>query len=489
VKRHYWKKTVEFALVFTSLALVTWTRPKHLGYVATGYDAKVMCSSVSISGRSPKEVQKNDLLYTRIMPVKLDVDMENREVRATVSGSSARRAVYREGLGCTLAIGVSDDELATQAHAAPPAAPPLREGLLCPEGNAVNLDELPPEVNQDMLEQALGFAFTNPSPFKKLGTRAVVVVYKGRIIAERYAPGFSENTPLVGWSMTKSVTNALVGILVQQGKLDVYAPEPVPEWQSPEDPRSEITLDQLLRMCSGLKWADHALTTDILNMMYLEPDTAAFAASIPLAHPPGSKWSYSSGTTNIVSRIIRQAVGGSDADYFAFPYRELFHKLGMNSAVLEPDASGTFVGSSYLYATARDWARFGQLYLQDGVWNGERILPEGWVAYSVTPTLAAPQGGYGAQFWLNAGSPDDPDDRWMPKLPTDIYSTRGLDGQFVTVIPSHDLVVVRLGLTINYMKRWDHQQFLRMIMEAVLFSSSERTGGQEREYFTAETEK
>lgn len=160
-------------------------------------------------------------------------------------------------------------------------------------------------------------------------------------------------------------------------------------------------------------------------------------------------------------------MGGSQADYLAFPYKELLHKLGMNSAVIEPDVSGTFVGSSYLYATARDWARFGQFFLQDGVWKGERILPEGWVKYSVTPAPAAPEGRYGALFWLNAGSPNKPEDRWMPELPTDIYSANGMDGQYVTIIPSHNLVVVRLGLTLEYIKKWDHQTFLKMIMSAV----------------------
>jgi len=452
-------------LVCSPLLSFTWT--DKLSYTATGYDAKIMCSGVFVSGRAPEDVEKNDLLITRIMPVKLRVDLEKREVTATVFGGHENRAVYREGLGCTLVVDVPDGELAAQAKAAPPPASSLPHDSPWPRGEAVDLDKLPPDVDRAMLDSALKYAFEDGKRRHKLGTRAVVVVYKGRIIAERYASGFTKDTPLIGWSMTKSVTNALVGILVKQGKLDIYAPAPVPQWRSSGDTRAEITLDQLLRMSGGLDWAEASLNPDIVQMMYNESDMAAFAASMPLAHSPDTHWSYSSGTTNIVSGIIRRAVGDSDAEYFSFPYRKLFGKLGMTSAVLEPDASGTFVGSSYLYATARDWARFGQLYLRDGVWNGERILPEGWVAYSVTPTPRAPQGGYGAQFWLNAGSPDDPTDRWMPDLPTDIYSARGLDGQFVTVIPSHDLVVVRLGLTLNYMKKWDHQLFLKHIIDAI----------------------
>jgi hypothetical protein len=179
--------------------------------------------------------------------------------------------------------------------------------------------------------------------------------------------------------MTKSVTNALVGILVGQGKLSVDEPAPVPEWSGPDDPRGAITLDQMLRMSSGLEFGEiyEDPRSDVCLMLFSVRDAAAYAADKPLETGPGGKWYYSSGTTNIISRIVRDSVGGTQADYFAFPRRALFDRIGMRSAIIEPDPSGTFVGSSYMYATARDWARFGLLYLQDGVWEGERILPEG----------------------------------------------------------------------------------------------------------------
>jgi len=221
-------------------------------------------------------------------------------------------------------------------------------------------------------------------------------------------------------------------------------------------------------MSSGLEFLEEYQTkpnSDCNVMLFEKNDAAAFAAAKPLEAEPDSRWSYSSGTTNIVSRLIRKAVPGSQQDYLAFPRRHLFDKIGMKSAVIEPDPSGTFVGSSFMYATARDWARFGLLYLNDGVWEGERILPHGWVRYSTTPTPGAPaKKPYGAQFWLNTGEPDD---RWMPKLPPDLYSARGYEGQFVTVIPSRNIVVVRLGFTVNHNINWDHQEFLLKILDAI----------------------
>ena len=223
--------------------------------------------------------------------------------------------------------------------------------------------------------------------------------------------------------MTKSVTNALVGILVKQGRLRLKDPAPVPEWRSPGDPRDSITLDELMRMSSGLKFKEDYKDPfpDVVRMLFSRSDAGAFAASMPLEAAPDSRWQYSSGTANIISRIVRQTLGGTLRDYFAFPQQALFDKIGMASAVMEPDPSGTFVGSSFMYATPRDWARFGLLCLNDGVWHAERILPERWMKYSTTPTPKAPMRKYGAQFWLNAGDPGNPSERWMSGAPPDMY--------------------------------------------------------------------
>jgi len=422
----------------------------------TGYLAKVLCSAVFIAGRDPADVLATDLDIFDYTLIKGEVNMVRRTATASNIGPLSRTigpfshtAIYREGLGCTLAIGVSAEELLRQLEGVEIKMPaPAPADAPWPGGERV---DPPAGVDVSEIEVALDEAFAESDPGRTRQTRAVVVVHRGGIIAERYAPGFSKNTPLVGWSMTKSVTNALVGIVVGRGALDPEAPAPVPEWSSPDDPRNAITLDQLMRMSSGLEFVevyDDKPDSDDALMNYTMADTGVFAASKPLQVPPDTRWEYSSGTTNIISRIVRGAV--DDKEYWTFPRRALFDRIGMASAVLEPDASGTFVGSSYMYATARDWARFGLLYLRDGVWDGERILPEGWVEYSTTPTLTnSPGVSYGAQFWLNAESPPGSGERWLPFLPEDAFACRGYAGQFVIVIPSRDLVVVRLGHSRN----------------------------------------
>jgi CubicO group peptidase (beta-lactamase class C family) len=249
--------------------------------------------------------------------------------------------------------------------------------------------------------------------------------------------------------MAKSVTMALVGALVADGRLDANAPAPVPEWRAPGDPRGAITLDQLLRQSSGLAFDEtYGAVNDVSRMLFTRPDTGAFAAAFPLASPPESVWSYSSGTSNIVARIVRDAFGGDLGGMLRYARERLFDPADMTSALVEADASGTFIGSSFVFMTARDWARFGELFRRDGVWNGRRLLPEGWVRYATTPTPKAPLGRYGAHWWLDAGEADAPERRAWPKLPPETYAARGHSGQWVVVVPSARLVVVRLGLTL-----------------------------------------
>lgn len=246
--------------------------------------------------------------------------------------------------------------------------------------------------------------------------------------------------------MTKSVTNALVGILVRQGRLRVQEPAPVALWQEPNDPRGGVTVDHLLRMTSGLAFDERTgpVLSDVNRMLLLEPNAADYAAAKPLLARPGSQWNYSSGNTNILSGIIRRVCCNA-SDYAEFPRRELFDPLGMTSAVLEPDPTGTFVGSSLMFATARDWARFGLLYLNDGVWNGIRLLPRGWIGYSMTPTDGAPDGHYGAHWWLDWEDAPTADE--TSKRRPDVYYAHGYDGQYLIVMPKRKLVVVRLGQT------------------------------------------
>ena len=255
--------------------------------------------------------------------------------------------------------------------------------------------------------------------------------------------------------------------MVKNGKLRLNEPAPVPEWQKEGDPRGKITLDQLLRMSSGLEFGEvYKPLYDATRMLYGSADFAAYAAAKPLEAAPDTKWSYSSGTANIISRIVRTEADKSYRNSYTFMREELFDRIGMQSAVPEPDPSGTYVGSSYTFATPRDWARFGLFYLQDGVWNGERILPEGWVRYTTTPTSGAPIGEYGALFWLNAGPVSDPGKRRWPSSPADAYSADGYQEQKVIVIPSKKLVLVRFGAT-SVRKAWNTDAFISDVISAV----------------------
>jgi len=418
--------------------------------IGTGYTAKYLCSSVFISQRDPGVVFKDDIrpvdkTLTRIIDV--EVDYSQKTVTARALGLLKSRAIYREGCGCTLVVGVSEDELRRQPL---PVFTPRRlpENQPWPDGEGGPDKSRPAGWDGEKLRQAIDQHFAEPGPDQKKQTRAVVVVYDGHLVAERYAPGFHKGLPLLGWSMAKSVTGAVLGIMVQKGMIDIRRPALVPEWQDPGDLRRAITIDQLLRMSSGLKFEEvYKPLRGVTTMLYGSSDFGAFAAVQPLEFRPDQKWHYSSGTANLLARVIRQTLEAAGQNSVSFIRRELFDRLGMTSAVFELDPSGTFVGSSYLVATPRDWARFGLLYLQGGVWQGQRVLPEGWVNYSSTPTPPAPRGQYGAHFWLNAGSASNPADRVWPRLPSDAFFADGYQGQRVVIIPSRKLVVVRFGLT------------------------------------------
>jgi CubicO group peptidase (beta-lactamase class C family) len=330
-----------------------------------------------------------------------------------------------------------------QSMPAPPPPPFSQDSLRWPAGDILPTDPLP-GVNYNILQQTVERAFIEADENKPMHTHAVVVLYSGELIAEKYAPGFDHHSRMMGWSMTKSIINALVGILVKDGVLELNSPAEVPEWT---DERKAITLNHLLQASSGLKWQESYFvpTSDFHNMFTKSDDKGKFAASRKLQREPGSYFEYSSGTTNILSRMIRHQVG--EQEYYSFPYEKLFYRIGMHHTTIEPDASGTFVGSSYGFASARDWARFGLLFLNDGVWQGEQILPRGWVKYSTSPAPAAPLQEYGAQIWLNAGKKGDASTVRYPGLPNDAYLFDGFEENSVVVIPSRNVVVVRLGVT------------------------------------------
>jgi len=413
---------VVVAVVVVALVGGYWyERPLLL--TGTGYAAHNACAVTKIAGRTDPGT---DLPPNPLVPY-LRTSADGGSVRATILGALAGQTAWlTPGFGCTLAGDRPAAQPATAvaaganpftAAATPTAAAPVAAAVARAFG-----DELAPAARTT------------------LGTRAVLVVHKGSLVAERYAPGFTATTPQLGWSMGKSVTNLLVGRLVQQGKVAVKDAALRPEWS---DGRSAITIDELMRMTSGLSWDEtYDLGTPITRMLYLEPDMGGYAASQPLAHQPGTYLQYSSGSTNILCSILAKRTGiGAD-----LPRQQIFAPLGLTSAVWEPDATGTPVCSSYLWATPRDWAAIGQFALQNGSWNGQQLLPPGWMATSTTsqPVATSEEKGYAAGWWVNKQADGSLVD---PTLPADAYYADGHDGQRVYVVPSSQLVVVRLGFS------------------------------------------
>lgn len=433
----------------------------RIAAVGAGYKAKVLGSAVFVSGRRPEAVLREDVSVDkyRIMRVfRAEVDRQRREVTTSLFGLCGRRAVFRPGLGVTLTK-------AAQALRLEPAS--LPEAGPLPRGDWPGGEPAQPVTGPGPLARVLERQFSEPSPRRLRRTRAALVVQGGRLLAERYAPGFGPDMPLCGWSMTKAVLSALAGILVGEKRLALEGGSLLPQWSGPGDPRSRITLDDLLRMRSGLAFAEvySDPLSDVTRMLFSGGAAAEFAAAKRLRAAPGAVWAYASGTTNVLSRVVRNAFARQE-DYLAFPRQALFEPLGMSSALIEPDAAGDLVGSSFMYATARDWARFGLLYAQDGLWNGRRVLPEGWVAYSRTPTPQSPDGRYGAHWWLKLSRDFGGETDAAKRLPADAFHALGHEGQVVTVIPSLKLVAVRLGLSV-YVDAWDHAAFLAELLDAL----------------------
>ncbi len=293
------------------------------------------------------------------------------------------------------------------------------------------------QVDRGRIEKTLERLFATPAPAASGETKSLVVAHRGRIVVERYGADYGRETPFVSWSCAKSILHAGVGILVRQAKLDIFARADDPAWRSAGDARAAITLDCLLRMSSGLEFNEDYVDTegsDAIRMLFGEgkPDVAAYAAAKPLAHEPDTFFSYSSGTSNIVSAAVARALGADEAAYRSFLHAQLFDRIGMRSADPRFDEAGHFIGSSFVFATARDFARFGLLYLRDGIWEGERVLPEGWVDYARTPTATDPERSYGAHWWLAQDG-------------SGIFNASGYKGQYIVVAPAWDLVLVRTG--------------------------------------------
>jgi CubicO group peptidase (beta-lactamase class C family) len=430
------KRTLYAVLVGVLVFAVIYAWPRVP--IITAFAAKGMCSSVFLAGKDPERVAAEDLSFFPISLARTTVNYEDKSVTAKVFGLAQRKAVFREGLGSVLVLDIPEATLWEQSFNIPD--PGYRQDTVpWPLGDVLP-DTIPAGIDKAELDAIIERAFDPPGvePFKK--TLSMAVVYHGQLIAERYLGGYDEHTRFHGWSMTKSVTSALVGILAGKGELDIKAPVDFPEWK--DDERSKITIEYLLHMSSGLEWVENYFTISEATLMLMQStDMVDFVINRPLEYPPGSHYNYSCGDANLLSGMIRQTIGDDQA-YYSLPYIALLHRIGMLNTFIETDAAGNFVSSSYSYGTTRDWARFGWLYANDGVFAGDTILPAGWVDYSMQPAPASNDHGlYGAGFWL-----EDPDPlNNYQGLPDDIFSANGFLGQRIFIIPSKKLVVVRMG--------------------------------------------
>jgi len=436
-------------LVVIGLAILVYSYYPKLDII-TGYAAKNEASVLFLAHRTKASAENQDNNFSPISLANEDVNLNDKSVSATVFGLKKRTAVFREGLGSVLMIdGVSDSLKYDIPH-----RNFKRINLPYPYGDNPQKDTLFNNINYNKLQKAVDNAFDKEESYIKK-TRAVLVIYKDYIIAEKYVEGFNKNTPILGWSMGKSVTSAVLGVLQKQGKININQSHLFPEWE--KDERSKITLNNLLQMNSGLEWnEDYNTISDVTKMLFLEKDMSKMQLNKPLVGTPNQSWNYSSGTTNLLSKFIRNQFK-THQEYLDFWYAALIDKIGMHSMLIETDLSGNYVGSSYGWATPRDWAKFGLLYLHDGNWNGEQILNKTWVNYTKKTTNGS-NGEYGAQFWLNAGGK-------YPDAPKDLFSCNGYQGQRVFIIPSKNLVIVRMGLTEP--PKFDFNLFLKEIIYAV----------------------
>ena len=438
------RKLIAGALILAvPIALCASYRPDRAIRVATGLVAHNVCSKSFVSGLDPQTVfaETTDRSGIRLLRwgLRYDLDRAGKTVDASLAGWLGSRAAFHDGFGCVLLRGPNEPYLLRSDIAAlkTPKSPPLLAEIA---GPALV------EPSDPRLKAALDHAFEEPltPPFRR--TKAVVVVHDGSVIAERYAGGIGVDTPLLGFSMTKSVVNALIGILTQQGLVTPSMPAPIPEWRGATDPRREIEVEHLMRMTTGLALDETNSGFDPSSqMVYLHNDMAGFAVNAAVIAPPGTRWAYSSPTTQLLARIIRDAVGGPEQT-LAFAWRELFNPLGMRTVTLEFDGAGTLQGSSYMLASARDWARFGLLYLNDGVIGGRRILQEDWVDFSAAATLDT---DYGAGFWTNRSEHEYAKGRVRLGILRDAFFASGDLGQRIVIIPSQHLVIVRLGDSVD----------------------------------------
>lgn len=403
--------------------------------IIAGYTSKCACTQYFENGRSLNDISSEDFDLFALRLADLRVDEVKRSMTSSVWGMRSRTAVYKEGLGCQLLQGDDDYQVTLSNY----DEIELSDTVDFPFGSRLP-NRIPSNVNLVKLQSLEEQVFDLNKEIVDKKTRSLLVVYRDTIILDINQDGFTSDTPQLGWSMTKSWMNALVGIQVHQRKLNLHDNKLFDHWV---DGRSEITLDHLLTMTSGLDWQEeYATVADATEMLYMSEDIVKVANDNPLRYNPGEHWYYSSGTSNIISGVLRNQFE-STLEFLNYPYEALFSKLGMSNSFMEIDESGNYIGSSYGYASTKDWARFGLLFLHDGVWNNERLLPVNWIDYTTTEVPSS-KGKYGAHFWLNKRGVAFED------APHDTYSANGYNGQKTIIIPSKELVIVRLGLNSDF---------------------------------------
>ncbi|PWG05850.1 serine hydrolase domain-containing protein [Polaribacter aquimarinus] len=431
-------KRILLLLLVLVIVAVVYNYPKL--NILSGYSAKSTASSVFVAGRTLEFTDTTDNNFSPVNLASDEVDLEKKIAISSAFGLLTRKAVYRKGLGSVLTL-TEDDE--TASYLSPKRLKP-DNATPFPYGNAPQKDTVFANINYNKLNSTIDSLFQ-----EKNLTRAVLVVYKDQIIAEKYNRGFTKDSKILGWSMTKSILSTVFGVLQHQGKINVTDKAPIESWQN--DERKNITIHNLLQMNSGLEWDEnYDEISDATKMLFLDRDMTKMQENKPLVGKPNETWNYSSGTTNLLSGILRKQFT-THQEYLDFWYSDFIDKIGMNSMVLEADLSGNYVGSSYSWATSRDWVKFGLLYLHNGNWNGEKLFTKDWVNYVTTPTPTS-NGIYGAQFWLNAN-------KQFKDVPANMYFADGYQGQRVYVLPDQEMVIVRFGLS-----NFDENEFLKGII-------------------------
>ena len=447
------------ALIVAAVAgLIVIRRPDLAIRTAAGAAADALCAKIYVSGLDPQasfaEIMERPGLRRLRLALGYQLDRAARTLDVSLAGLFATHTVFHEGFGCVRVLGGKAPYLLKADIVAlkTPKAAPLLPDIAGPDVV---------EPSDPALKAALDNAFEEPAapPFRR--TKAVVVVRGGRVIAERYAPGVGVDTPLPSFSMTKSMVNALLGVMTQQGLTSPSLPAPIPEWHGATDPRREIEVGHLMRMTSGLALDETDDPRNPSDQMFQYDDMAAFAVKAPLIAAPGTRWAYSSATTQILARIIREAVGGPEQT-IGYAWRELFNPLGMRNVTLEFDGSGTLQGANNMLASARDWARFGLLYLNDGKIGDKRILHPEWVEFITWTTLDT---DYAAGFWTNRSEHPNARGRVSMGIPRDAYYASGNLGQRCVIIPSQHMVVVRMGDSVD--PSGDMRGLARLIREVI----------------------